>query len=274
MEELENTKITNKSYISTTSYRTSMSLIKNLQQITMAIYMVTDCVEDDEPLRNQSRSAVLKAMNSIANVMGKVQVTTSELRSTNAQMILVRQHISVLEIMGYISSMNASILLKEIDRFITRLDTSILDIGSAHESKNLLRSDMSFGVDLGELFYKNKNNLSSSVDNINTEKTFVNNGLNQNTRESFEQPLGKIEKEMGRLQRRSLILKLFRELPSQSGFKELTLNELVEKYVRYGGEGQISEKTIRRELNEMIQDGTLEKIGTKRWVRYRLVHSS
>lgn len=78
---------------------------------------------------------------------------------------------------------------------------------------------------------------------------------------------------MGRLKRRSLILKLFREMPSIAGHKELTLNDLVEKYSRYGGEGNISEKTIQRELVELTSDGTLEKVGTKRWVKYRLLHN-
>ncbi len=79
---------------------------------------------------------------------------------------------------------------------------------------------------------------------------------------------------MGRLKRKSLILKLFREIPSQDGDKVLTSSELVDKYTRFGGEGQISEKTIQRELVELVGDGTLEKIGTKRWVKYRLIRNN
>lgn len=270
MAGLENIQITNKSYITTTSYRTSMSLIKNLQQITMAVYMVTDCVEDAEPLRYDARSAVLNAMKSISKVMGNVQLTSSEFRNAHANMILVKNHISVLEIMGFVSGMNANILTVEIDRFISKLDSSILDIDSPHESRVPLRSDMSFGIDLGELFYNKDPESLTSNNPENEDSTADDNSKNPVVSGS----LNKIEKEMGRLKRRSLILKLFREVPSVSGFKELTIGELVDKYSRYGGEGQISEKTIQRELTELTQDGTLEKVGIKRWVRYRLIHSA
>lgn len=269
MAGIENIQIQNKSYITTTSYRTSMSLIKNLQQITMAVYMVTDCVEDTEPLRYEARNAVLTAMKSISKVMGSVQLTSSEFRNAHAHMILLKNHISVLEIMGFVSSMNANILMTEIDRFVSKLDSSILDVDSPHESRVPMRSDMSFGIDLGEIFYTNQ----APNNNIDDDKNSI-----QNNEPNQDQPvssgLNKIEKEMTRLKRRSLILKLFREMPSNMGYKELTIGELVEKYSRYGGEGQISEKTIQRELLELTQDGTLEKVGTKRWVKYRLVHSS
>lgn len=266
MAEIENTQISNKSYLTTTSYRTSMSLIKNLQQITMAVYMVTDCVEDGEPLRNETRSAILLAMKSISRVMGNVQTSTIEFRSAHANLVLVREHLSVLEVMGYVSDMNAAILNAEIDKTIARLDTSILDMNTPHESLVPMRSDMNFGIDLGQLFYKNPENKgdSAEIDNTNTE----------NNNEFPQKTLGKIEKEMGRLKRKSLILKLFREIPSQDGDKVLTSSELVDKYTRFGGEGQISEKTIQRELVELVGDGTLEKIGTKRWVKYRLIRNN
>jgi len=250
-----------------------MSLIKNLQQITMAVYMVTDCVEEAEPLRYQAREAVLNAMKAIAHIMGNVQVSSVEFRSAHSQIILVREYVSVLEIMGYVSTMNASILIAEIDRFIARLDTSILDTSSPHKARVPLRTDMSFGIDLGELFYRNPMPASEENTAISgSEHTTMADMHETSSTHAAERSLGKLEKEMGRLQRRSLILKLFRELPSHSGYKELTLGELVEKYSRYGGEGPISEKTIQRELVELTQDGTLEKVGSKRWVRYRLVH--
>ena len=268
LSEITNHKISNKSYISTLSYKTCMSLIKNLQQITMAVYMVTDCVEDEEPLRNEARSAVLMSMKSVSKVMGNVQTHSAEFRSAHANMQLLREHVSVLEVMGYVSAMNANILNTEIDKFIARLDTSILDIDSPHEARIPLRNDMTFGVDLGELFYKRNTGEEALVNDDNSSNTA---NVAPSTGYST---LGKIEKEMGKLKRKSTILKLFRELPTVAGEKTLSMNELIEKYTRFGGEGQISEKTLGRELLEMIADGTLEKIGTKRWVKYRLVHRS
>ncbi len=266
MADIRNIDIINKSYNTTVSYRTSMSLIKNLQQITIAVYMVTDCVEDGEPLRLQARGAVLNAMKSVSAVMGSVQTNTTHFRTAHADMVLVREHLSLLEIMGYVSKMNATILLSEIDKFIAKLDTSILDTDSPHKARVPMRSDMSFGIDLGQIFYKNPENSTDNAENPENPSPATNN--------SPEKTLGKIEREMGRLKRKSLILKLFRELPSVSGEKDLTLSEIVSKYSRYGGEGQISEKTIQRELGDMVTDGTLSKIGSKRWVKYRLIHNS
>jgi len=263
--ELQNTLITNKSYFSTVSYKTSMSLIKNIQQITMAVYMVTDCVEDGEPMRNATRSAILKAMGSMCDTMGNVEVSSRHFRTAHASLILVREHVSILEVMGYVSTMNANILTAEIDKVISKLDTSILDIDSPHVARVGLRNDMTFGIDLGQHFYK-KQELQGDLDNVDDANQDTNN-------EITHKPLSKIEKEMGRLQRKSLILKLFKENPSTNGEKELTMNELVSKYSRYGGEGQISEKTIGRELADLTNDGTIQKVGSKRWVRYRLVHN-
>jgi hypothetical protein len=265
MAELQNTLTTNKSYLTTVSYKTSMSLIKNIQQIALAVYMVTDCVEESEPMRYEARAAILNAMKSVANVVGSVQVSSANFRNAHANLILTREHISILEIMGYVSSMNANILVAEIDKAIAKLDTSILDTDSPHEAKVGLRNDMSFGIDLGQLFYK-KLEIQGDSDKIDDM-------TGPESSEITQKPLGKIEKEMGRLQRKSLILKLFREIPSNLGEKELTMNELVDKYSRYGGEGQISEKTLSRELADLIADGTLTKIGSKRWVKYRLLRN-
>jgi hypothetical protein len=244
MAGLGNTQTTNKSYTTTISYRTSMSLIKNLEQISLAVYMVTDCVEDAEPLRYEARGAVLLAMKSISKVLGNVQLNSAEFRNAHANMVLLKEHISILEVMGFVSTMNANILTTEIDRFIARLDTSILDINSPHESRVPMRSDMSFGIDLGELFYnRNDQNVLENGTISGLEK-----GDNLNT--PVDQGLGKIEREMGRLKRRSLILKLFREMPSLSGFKELTLSELMDKYARYGGEGSIRKRPFKESLKK------------------------
>jgi hypothetical protein len=59
----------------------------------MAVYMVTDCVEDAEPLRYDARGcSAMNAMKSISvKSIGNVQLTSSEFRSAHANMVLVKE---------------------------------------------------------------------------------------------------------------------------------------------------------------------------------------
>lgn len=267
MPELQNAIEKNNSYFSTVSYKTTMSIIKNIEQIAMALYMVTDCVEDDEPIRIEARNAILTAMKFASKIISSPQISSTNFRHIHSNLILVRNHIFLLETMGYISTMNANILLLEIDKLLSKLDSSIIDTDSSHKAQVELRKDMSFGIDLGNVFYS-QNNLHQT--STTTEEK--GNNTEQTTNESsISKPLGKLEKEITHIQRKSLILKLFRETPSIDGQKEMSMNELLTKYTRYGGEGAISEKTLSREMNDLVLEKTIEKIGSKRWVKYRLI---
>lgn len=284
----DNLAIRNKPYTTTKSYRTSMSLIKNLQQITLAVYMVTDCVEDEEPLRIQARTAALNSMSCIAKVMGNVQSNSEQFRTAHANLILVKELIIVLEFMGYVSGMNASILTSEIDRFLSKLNESILDLDSPHNARVPMRSDMNMGIDLGVMFGGTEaiektpsvlptSDFSKSPTGL-TVQGAESEIATEVEAEASPLPRGKLDRGLepaptsqDHLRRQNTILKILRDTPTIGGVKELAFSDLLDKYQRYSGESGLGDKTIQRELSDLVDYGTIEKVGVKRWAKYRLV---
>ncbi|MDD5720844.1 MAG: hypothetical protein PHT16_00125 [Candidatus Pacebacteria bacterium] len=272
---------------------TVMSYTKTNKLVT-ALYMVTDIIDADEPLRNKLRTLgteIISDINSApSNIIGKI----SEIMS----------FLDIASAVNIISPMNCNILKKEF----LELDQSIKE--SVGEVKNLNKQ-----IDLSEFFQD-----SSSPFRGGFEERFLKNSPHPN-------PL--LVKERGNLipkghtsigvQRGGTLLKAIKDMSNKmpapyeaEGFrsgsdktrfmsnndfdklKNQRRDDILNIIKTIGGNATIKdikdtaknspnksnsllscgEKTLQRELVSMVKDGVLNKTGEKRWSRYFLVAPS
>lgn len=247
----------------TLSYRKSNKLITGL-------YMVTDMIEKEEPIRNKLRTLGTEIISDIHN-------------STSTKTVLsgrIDQIMSFLEIataMNFISEMNCNILTKEflklrrsvdeykegnskwLTEFFTDGDVdSVLEDGAdkskGHAYKGHLMRNTNYkghtriGVQKGGTLMKA---LSDRID-----AGVVSNAADMAIRRENFSILKK--------QRRDSIISIIKKNSGSATIKDIKTKVSSESQ----GLVTYSEKTLQRELMSMIRDGVLYKTGEKRWTQY------
>lgn len=224
-----------------------------LNKLITALYMVTDIIDKEEPLRHKLRTLGTEIISNVHSVPSDAIGKITEIMS----------FLDIASAINLISEMNASILKKEF----LELKQSIQEYTQSTRVGHVSLSEFLFedtkgqaqpipmaqsakgqittriGVQRGSTLMK----ALSRVD-VSDRNTFLNknkfNDLKQN--------------------RRNEIIRIIRhEINSASGS---TITDIRTK----GGEAfiSLSEKTLQRELVSMVKDNILSKTGSKRWSRY------
>lgn len=247
----------------------SGSYTKTNKLIT-ALYMVTDIIDKDEPLRNKLRTLgteIISDMNSTpASARGKIKETVSFLDIASAINIISEMNCSILkkEFLELNESINEAVGgSKEISKQINLaefFDASVLDEEGANSG---LKSSLSFKQIYLDKGQKNsKGHLSTQAGtSIGVQKgstlmkalSKVNISARPAT-ESFDA----LKK-----QRREEISNIVRKMGGGATITDI-------KNGAYGSLVSCGEKTLQRELVSMIKDTILSKTGEKRWSRYFL----
>ncbi len=244
----------------------SISYNKTHKLIT-ALYMVTDIIDKEEPIRNKLRTLgteIISDMHSMpAEARNKIAETMSFLNIASA--------------MNFISEMNCAILKKEflalkesvqegIDMKPTWLagffDDSHLEGWPKAGVDKVIPPPPKGYSSRGELISKgHKGHTRIGVQKGSTlMQALSDTKLNHTGRDVFE---------MLKKQRRENILNIIKNNGGNAGIKDI-LNKI------NIGEQDIlshSEKTLQRELMSMTKDGVLDKTGKKRWSRYFIKHN-
>lgn len=238
---------TNSTYAS--SLQTSFILsYKKAGKLVTALYMVTDIIEKEEPLRLELRT------------LGTSLISDSQL---SAKDILekVASILSLLDIaktLGVISEMNWGILEKEfllLQNYIKeRSSTSILrgyDLGEFLKEEELPQSrTLQLGIQKG-------NTLLRAIGQVSDRKSMSN---KHGDRKGHDFDLLKKERRF----EITRIIKLAKEGATITDIKAQARGVLL----------SCGEKTLQRELVSMVGEGVLKKTGEKRWSRYYLAASS
>jgi hypothetical protein len=244
-----------------------LSYTKTDKLIT-ALYMVTDIIDKDEPLRNKLRTlgtGIISDMN------------TNPINASN-KILDIMSFLDIASAISIISEMNCSILKKEF----SQLDQSIKEYVVSEKKQ----------INLSEFFES-----SSSPFQGRTEEGFLNS----------PHPSPLLSKERGReiskghtrigVQKGSTLMKALSAVGHVKSINVLGLashNDRREDIINIikiiGGNATIKdikdkakaipekakslvscgEKTLQRELVSMVKDGVLKKEGEKRWSRYFL----
>lgn len=253
----------------------SISYTKTHKLIT-ALYMVTDIIDKDEPIKNKLRTLgadIVSDMHSIPiGALSKIAETVSFLNIASA--------------MNFISEMNCSILKKEflelrgsIQEYINMKPTwlaEFMQTSSPAKGRNEegSRPPLSFGHlplsrgrgnSIGHRYSNGHIPTRIGVQKGSTlmkalSDKFSNSDVGHSA-ESFRSGFDILKK-----QRRDNILNILKKNDGNATIKD------IKDKINIGATGTsfCSEKTLQRELLSMAREGVLNKIGEKRWTKYFL----
>ena len=229
-------------------------LFLKAQKLSSALYLVTEFLSDQEPLKWKLRDRSLDIVSEVENQINQISGNYCPLND-NSISIKINQILTLLDIVvltSIVSEMNFNLIKDEYNSLLNRIkqitkseqdfwDNLILDTAQNKLEKNLIKETgfVNKKIEGTNLDLSKRHNLSS--------RTF-----------SHIEP-NKTENDDKKNIRQDLIIELLKDKDWVS------INDISKKIT------DCSTKTIQRELSSLVKKGTLRKEGEKRWSRYFLV---
>lgn len=269
----------------TTSGETSVAINSNyvfaldrVKKLSAAIYAVTDLINPTDPLRQNLRS---KSLSLLTDIFQLHRNTRSKLQLKDLVKSSLEEMVALIELASFakfVSEMNSLVLITEYKKLLSVvLETDDIKISLAEtklpqtselpkieervflkRTDSLIENKMSFIP--SDEFKKTSEVMvaSSAPQNKNTNRQVVSK-IKKYYRDSNHAPIAKEKsKKDEKNDRKEAILKLF-----EKGVL-LTIKDIATKVQGY------SEKTVQRELNDLVEMGKLTRVGEKRWSKYTL----
>ena len=260
----------------------SISYTKTPRLIT-ALYMVTDIIDKDEPIRHKLRSLgteIISDMHLIQqNYAGHIESAKASTK--------IAETVSFLDIasaMNFISEMNCAILKKEflelqgsMQEYINKKSMWLTEFfrdssspdgwpkagvnkliapfpkGHSEKKESNFKGHTRLGVQKGSTLLKALSDIKNT---------------NKNNPAPYEAENFRLGFDILKKQRREDIINIIKNNGGNSTIKDIKEKTNTGAYRSL----VCSEKTLQRELMSMTKDGVLKKTGEKRWSRYQLVN--
>jgi hypothetical protein len=240
-------------------------IFKKTEKITSALYLVSGLLKDDEPLKWELRDRGMDLLSSSftasSSLPGDKNVVIQSLFTAALETMSL---LNVAKISNLISPMNHMILVREIDQVLTLMRDRL-----AQNAENA-------GYILSESFFKTPDLFSSGF------KSDLGTGSSRQTgRADGGHDLYKGQSSQGQYSGASIMRSNQRHGNSQNSQLKKTHRQQMILDVLKGQSGltikdfskvikDCSEKTIQRELLELVEKGVVKKEGERRWSRYSL----
>lgn len=266
------------------------SLLKRTQKIVTAIYMVTECIEDGEPMKNALRTSSLDLLKTVGITDNKTSIKTNfEIESAEQTTRSLLSLLEISQIVGLVGTMNSSILMRELTKLSSDLamlrnqnNKSLftveglrsLDVERADFLKNFTFNSQEILKDVPAEIKEEDNILKIFLNKSNGQghqpnpaKDFGKGHNNiKNVKDTNPEP--KKDKLVGQSKKIDIAIKNERRnsiLLALKNNNSVTVKD-ISLIVK-----NCSEKTLQRELTALVKDNILKKTGEKRWSRYSLV---
>ena len=240
----------------------TLAYTKTSKLIT-ALYMVTDTMEKEEPIRLKLRTLGIEILSDIT--MSKTVFDISKIEQ-------ILSFLNIASDIRMISEMNCNILRKEF----TELKQSIQEFTTQNHqwfekfiSENPLLDEEGAGGGNSKITTSSFGHSSSTRRREFSKGHGTRIGVQKGS--TLLKALSKVEGmntlnnfEILKQKRRETIIKVIKNKPEGVSIKDIVLA------VRSLGE-ETGEKTLQRELISMIKDNVLKKTGEKRWSQYSLI---
>ncbi|MEN9614103.1 MAG: hypothetical protein RLZZ347_410 [Candidatus Parcubacteria bacterium] len=229
---------------------------KKTERFSTAIYLVSNLMSDNEPLKWQLRSQAMSLMPIAGSlVVSTVSDKISAVKKLTLSMIEILSLFEVAYKSQLMSEMNFKLLRKELVFFISEMSKPSMGISTSGVAFD---ADF-FTVPVATTFE------SDTVKHVQNEKAPVSFRQNiikdtQGLKNSATSVVGAGPVVEIKNYRKEAIVKILKEKNSPLMIKDFS-------YVIK----DCSEKTIQRELADLIDSGVLKKEGERRWSRYSLV---
>lgn len=228
--------------------------IKKIEKISQAIYLVSNHLKDNEPikweLRRESISFIENAKAIVEyDIRGIPKDISIEIFSSCAKDII--SMLSLSSNSGLISTTNIDIIINEIESLLSSIN------------KNVLENNIKAGYVLSQDFFATDHTFTDINDKGHRYNTLIHHKSNkvelsnQNSKSNNDSNNSNNIKDK-KNDRQTRIVSILKE---QSN---LTIKDFV-KVIE-----DCSEKTIQRELLSLVEKGIVKKDGERRWSRYSL----
>ena len=242
---------------------------KKTEKLVTALYMVTDCMDTDDALKGKLRLLGVELLSNMYNLtslspMDKHVYIPIYLNN-------IHEILSLIEIsntIGFISEMNTLILKKEFNNLVRELQT--YQSKDKHftftlDEKMFETKESEFGLEKGDSFnyndqkfIKDKRTTFNTMSFINKKSPLSQIQPKKTNNNSFS-PIDKQE-------RSNKIMTLIKDKKDNQGNQTgVSIKDISLSFT------DCSEKTIQRELNNLVLSGKLKKTGAKRWSRYSVI---
>lgn len=266
---------------------------KKTNKLITALYMVTDIMEKDEPIRSKSRTLGVEILSDINS-----KNLRHTLKDTHQKVQEILLLLSIAEDMNFISSMNASILKKEFGELKNALIEYRENLGFFGSKSTLseffIEEDEAQEIDqstqtqntksIGEYSLRHLNPTRIGVQKGSTFMQALSDRIGVRPREENTRPIDKVSRPINKfvspINQMSVI-----KTKEEFGLLKKKRQEEILKIVKQSAGGvsitdilskgkeifsTTSEKTLQRELVNMVSVGVLKKTGSKRWSKYFL----
>ncbi len=225
-------------------------IFKKTEKITAALYLVSGLLKDTEPikweLRDKGMDLISSSFMASSSVPGDKNSVIQSLFSAALETVSI---LNIARISNLISEMNHKLLIREIDQVVGMLKDRL-----AQNAENA-------GYILSESFFRTPDLFTSGFksDSPSTPASaFPSKGQNSG-KNLYKGPSNPIERSTSKkTERQEAILSLLR---TQSGLTIKDFSRVIKG---------CSEKTIQRELLELVDRGIVKKEGERRWSTYSL----
>ena len=226
-------------------------IFKKTEKITSALYLVSSLLKDEEPIKWELRDKGMDLLSSSFTASSAVPGDkNSVIQSLFTAAFETISLLNVAHISHLISEMNHRILVREIDQVIRLLKDRLT---SSAENAGYVLSEQFFKTpDLFSTGFKDKElgvRSHKSGDAHSTSSRSLNSGSDSK---------GHVATQQKKSQRQEQITNILK------GQSNLTIKDF-SKVIK-----DCSEKTIQRELLELVEKGVIKKEGERRWSRYSL----
>jgi predicted transcriptional regulator len=231
-------------------------IFKKTEKITAALYLISGLLKDEEPikweLRDKGIDLISSSFSASSSQPGDKNAVIQSIFTASLETLSL---LNVAKVSNLISDMNYKLLVREIDNVVALL------------RDRLTENAENAGYILSESFFKTPDLYSSGfrfgtkVSN-QSESSKVKGHSYSNTdlgKENNHNIIGQESSNLKKNKRQEIIIST---LKSQSN---LTIKDFVKVI------SDCSEKTIQRELIDLVKQGVIKKDGERRWSRYSLI---
>lgn len=221
-------------------------IYKKTEKLATALYMVTNLFGDSEPMKWTLRLKVSSLLSFILSFKDVLKFREQEFLNLLKNHIL--EIVSLLEIAnfsGLVSDMNFRILK---DEFL-----NLVHFAGSFEKRDV--SNIKFGFEKN--FFDIADIKSQASENVN--KTYIKNQNFQNVPYKLKDNSSAVNDVTKKSNRQNAILAI---LAKNDNITISTISQIIK---------DCSEKTIQRELINLIDRGLVKKTGERRWSRYSLL---
>lgn len=259
-------------------------IYKKSEKLLAAVYAVTNLFPEDEPMRWTVRDLSVSFLRQVASLKDKVSLEKENtIRNIQGVVLEITTLFGVASLSGLVSEMNFSILNREFGLLIQNISNStktssqngfrLTDdfFGENLPEKEILQDDSvqkGNTVDLSRTDYIGQETIKDKKLNDIEKGTNLNKlSLRDSTQLYLDQKNfvpKKTEKEIGvvKVKKNSRQIAILNIVKRK---KEVTIKDISTVIKDY------SEKTIQRELSDLVSQGVLKKEGERRWSKYSLV---